>query len=108
VQQEHTRFLPANAIDLASRIAFKTASKTDSRTIPDARGVSGLLRAQGALVSDEEINRIVEDAEYPMNIHALVEKGEDADTELDNENWEDDMILAAAMTGPPYLFSSED
>jgi S-DNA-T family DNA segregation ATPase FtsK/SpoIIIE len=65
-------------------------------------GASGLLRAQGALVSDEEINRLVDflhdkngDPEYAMDIHALVENGEDADTELDNGNWEDDMIPRA-------------
>jgi S-DNA-T family DNA segregation ATPase FtsK/SpoIIIE len=106
--------LPANAIDLPSRIAFKTASKVDSRTIPDAGGaeallgrsdilfqpprVSGFFRQIGehGLVSDEEINRIGEDAEYPMDIHALVENGEDADTELGNENWEDDIDPPAA------------
>ncbi|MDR2603060.1 MAG: DNA translocase FtsK, partial [Puniceicoccales bacterium] len=104
--------------NLPSRIAFKVASKVDSRTILDAGGAeallgrgdmlfqppgaSGLLRAQGALVSDEEINRIVDflhdkngDPEYAMDIHALVENGEDGDAELDNENWEDDMIPRA-------------
>ncbi|MDR2779021.1 MAG: DNA translocase FtsK [Puniceicoccales bacterium] len=104
--------------NLPSRIAFKVASKVDSRTILDAGGAesllgrgdmlfqppgaSGLLRAQGALVSDEEINRIVDflhdkngDPEYAMDIHALVENGDDADTEFDNENWEDDMIPRA-------------
>jgi S-DNA-T family DNA segregation ATPase FtsK/SpoIIIE len=62
--------------NLPSRIAFKVASKVDSRTILDANGADGLLghgdmlflppgetnlvRAQGAWVSDEEINRIVD------------------------------------------------
>jgi hypothetical protein len=62
--------------NLPSRIAFKVASKVDSRTILDANGAdgllgrgdmlflppgaSGLVRAQGAWVSDEEITRVVE------------------------------------------------
>jgi hypothetical protein len=62
--------------NLPSRIAFKVASKVDSRTILDGNGAdgllgrgdmlflppgaSGLVRAQGAWVSDEEINRVVE------------------------------------------------
>jgi S-DNA-T family DNA segregation ATPase FtsK/SpoIIIE len=62
--------------NLPSRIAFKVASKVDSRTILDANGADGLLgrgdllflppgasslvRAQGAWVSDEEIGRIVD------------------------------------------------
>ncbi|MDR2030428.1 MAG: DNA translocase FtsK 4TM domain-containing protein [Puniceicoccales bacterium] len=62
--------------NLPSRIAFKVASKVDSRTILDANGADGLLgrgdllflppgssaliRAQGAWVSDEEIGRVVE------------------------------------------------
>lgn len=62
--------------NLPSRISFKVASKVDSRTILDGGGAealigkgdmlfippgtSSLLRAQGAFVSDEEINAIVE------------------------------------------------
>ncbi|MDR1890715.1 MAG: DNA translocase FtsK [Puniceicoccales bacterium] len=104
--------------NLPSRIAFKVASKVDSRTILDAGGAesllgrgdmlfqppgaSGLLRAQGALVSDEEINSIVDflhdkngDPEYAMDIHAIIENGDEAEAEFDNENWEDDMIPRA-------------
>ncbi|MGB0415271.1 MAG: DNA translocase FtsK 4TM domain-containing protein [Coraliomargarita sp.] len=62
--------------NLPSRISFKVASKVDSRTILDGGGAealigkgdmlfippgtSNLVRAQGAFVSDEEINGIVE------------------------------------------------
>ena len=62
--------------NLTSRIAFKVAAKVDSRTILDQMGADhligrgdmlflppgahSLLRAQGAYVSDEEINTIVD------------------------------------------------
>jgi S-DNA-T family DNA segregation ATPase FtsK/SpoIIIE len=62
--------------NLPSRISFKVASKIDSRTILDGGGAealigkgdmlfippgtSNLVRAQGAFVSDEEINAIVD------------------------------------------------
>lgn len=62
--------------NLPSRISFKVASKVDSRTILDGGGAealigkgdmlfippgtSNLVRAQGAFVSDDEINAIVE------------------------------------------------
>ncbi|MDR2737924.1 MAG: DNA translocase FtsK 4TM domain-containing protein [Puniceicoccales bacterium] len=102
--------------NLPSRIAFKVASKVDSRTILDSGGAeallgrgdmlfqppgaSGLLRAQGALVSDEEINKIVDflrdrngPPEYAMDVHAMIESGEQ-DGE-DFEDWEDEMMPRA-------------
>lgn len=103
--------------NLPSRIAFKVASKVDSRTILDVGGAdsllgrgdmlfqppgaSGLLRAQGALVSDDEITGIVEflhknngDPEYAMDVHAIVESGDDGE-EFSGEEWDDDMIPKA-------------
>ena len=61
--------------NIPGRIAFKTSSSIDSRTILDAQGSETLigkgdmlfkmadgrlLRAQGSFISDEEINRIVD------------------------------------------------
>lgn len=104
--------------NLPSRIAFKVASKVDSRTILDAGGAegllgrgdmlfqppgaSGLLRAQGALVSDEEINAIVDflyekngEPNYAMDVHEMVENGDDEEGGFSDEDWDDDMIPRA-------------
>jgi S-DNA-T family DNA segregation ATPase FtsK/SpoIIIE len=105
--------------NLPSRIAFKVASKVDSRTILDTGGAeallgrgdmlfqppgaSGLLRAQGALVSDDEIGGVVKflrekngAPEYAMNVHALVESGDDdEDEDFSHGNWEDEMMPRA-------------
>jgi S-DNA-T family DNA segregation ATPase FtsK/SpoIIIE len=103
--------------NLPSRIAFKVSSKVDSRTILDSGGAeallgqgdmlfsppgaSGLLRAQGALVSDEEINHIV-DFLYEKNggpkfeeaVQEQIESGM-GDPSNGNENWEDELIPRA-------------
>ncbi|HSH08761.1 MAG TPA: DNA translocase FtsK, partial [Oceanipulchritudo sp.] len=88
--------------NLPSRIAFKVASKVDSRTILDTMGAdhligkgdmlflppgsSDLIRCQGAFVGDDEITNIVHhirevngdpefDVQFQRNIEALEEAG---------------------------------
>ncbi len=98
--------------NIPSRIAFQVASKIDSRVILDENGAdrllgqgdmlylppstSRLIRAQGVLVTDEEIHRLVEfvsaqsPAAYDMAIHEKItasasgDSGEDV-TEEDEE-----------------------
>lgn len=84
--------------NLPSRISFKVASKIDSRTILDGGGAealigkgdmlfippgtSNLVRAQGAFVSDDEINAIVEflqESNEPPVFAAEVQRQIDAD-----------------------------
>src|SRR5438132_3546963 len=82
--------------NIPARIAFQVAAKVDSRTILDAMGADKLLgkgdmlylppgsaklvRAQGALITDQEINRIVEFIQkqgkpsYEMEIHQQLQK----------------------------------
>ncbi len=107
--------------NLPSRIAFKVASKVDSRTILDyggadsligrgdmlfvPPGASTIIRAQGAFVSDDEIASIVQfikDNGPPVNYVQEVqdqidhsdddEDGPSADSE---EAWDDDLIPKA-------------
>jgi DNA segregation ATPase FtsK/SpoIIIE-like protein len=103
--------------NLPSRIAFKVSSKVDSRTILDSGGAeallgqgdmlfsppgaSGLLRAQGALVSDDEINGIV-DFLYEKNGGPKIEQSVQEQIENNGEslsgkenNWEDELIPRA-------------
>jgi S-DNA-T family DNA segregation ATPase FtsK/SpoIIIE len=103
--------------NLPCRIAFKVSSKVDSRTILDVGGAeallgqgdmlfsppgtSGLLRAQGAFVSDDEINGIV-DYLYQKNGGPKFEESVQEQIENDttangdsNENWEDELIPRA-------------
>ncbi len=106
--------------NLPCRIAFKVASKVDSRTILDQGGADALIgrgdmlfvppgaanlvRAQGAFVSDEEINSIVEflkkngDPEYDDDVQAQIEAGTDEDGEgggADDEEWDDKLVPQA-------------
>jgi len=107
--------------NLPCRIAFKVASKVDSRTILDTGGADALIgrgdmlfvppgaanlvRAQGAFVSDEEINSIVEylkrngDPEYDDDVQAQIEAGGDEDGEgggdADDEEWDDKLVPQA-------------
>jgi S-DNA-T family DNA segregation ATPase FtsK/SpoIIIE len=100
--------------NLPSRISFKVASRVDSRTILDTMGADhligkgdmlflppgspDLIRSQGAFVSDEEINGIVDhireangepqfDERFQQNLEA-------GDTEGDavEGSWEDDLV----------------
>ncbi|WP_309386746.1 FtsK/SpoIIIE family DNA translocase [Cerasicoccus frondis] len=85
--------------NLPTRISFKVASKVDSRTILDQQGAdsligkgdmlfippgtSNLVRAQGAFVSDDEINNIVDylkeqngEPEYAEEVQQQIESGD--------------------------------
>ncbi len=90
--------------NITARIAFQCASKVDSRTILDAMGAekligkgdmlylppgsAKLIRAQGALVTDVEIQRVVEfiarqaKPSYELEIHQQLQ---DALTELEEK-----------------------
>jgi len=91
--------------NIPARIAFQVASRVDSRTILDAMGADKLLgkgdmlylppgsakliRAQGALITDQEINSIVDfiakqgKPSYELEIHQQLSK---ASSSLDNES----------------------
>jgi len=105
--------------NLPSRIAFKVASKVDSRTILDTQGAdhligkgdmlflppgsADLVRSQGAFVSDEEINGIVEyisqnngEPEFDEQFQSSIEKGDEDEGEGgDDGNWDDDLVPKA-------------
>ena len=103
--------------NLPSRIAFKVASKIDSRTILDEGGADSLIgkgdmlfippgahtlvRAQGAFVSDEEINGVVEFLKVngPPNlleqVQAQIEAGEEGGGEGAAGDFEDDLVPQA-------------
>jgi len=100
--------------NLPSRIAFKVASKIDSRTILDEGGADALIgkgdmlfippgahtlvRAQGAFVSDEEINGVVEYLKIngPPNfleqVQAQIEAGEDGGGGGVEGDFEDELV----------------
>lgn len=96
--------------NIPARIAFQVASRVDSRTILDAMGADKLLgkgdmlylppgsakliRAQGALITDQEINGIVEfiaqqgKPSYEMEIHQQLSKptaGTDVESGIDED-----------------------
>jgi S-DNA-T family DNA segregation ATPase FtsK/SpoIIIE len=106
--------------NLPCRIAFKVASKVDSRTILDTGGAdtligrgdmlfvppgsANLVRAQGAFVSDDEINSIVEflkrngPPEFDDNVQAQIEAGDGEEGEGgddDDEGWDDNLVPQA-------------
>jgi DNA segregation ATPase FtsK/SpoIIIE, S-DNA-T family len=104
--------------NLPCRIAFKVASKVDSRTILDTGGAdmligrgdmlfvppgsANLVRAQGAFVSDDEINGIVEflkrngPPEFADDVQAQIEAGAEEDAEnADDETWDDSLVPQA-------------
>jgi len=94
--------------NIPARIAFQVASRVDSRTILDAMGADKLLgkgdmlylppgsaklhRAQGGLITDEELQRIVDfialqgKPSYEMEIHQALQKAQgSAGTSFDVE-----------------------
>ena len=99
--------------NLPSRIAFKVASKVDSRTILDAGGADHLIgrgdmlftppglaqmvRIQGVFVSDDEINDIVAflksngPPQYAEDVQRQIHEG-DTNENGDHQDWEDPLI----------------
>jgi len=102
--------------NLPSRIAFKVASKIDSRTILDEGGADSLIgkgdmlfippgahtlvRAQGAFVSDEEINGVVEylkingPPNYLEQVQAQIDAGEGEGEGVEGD-FEDELVPQA-------------
>ncbi|MFT3868526.1 MAG: DNA translocase FtsK [Nibricoccus sp.] len=108
--------------NLPSRIAFQVASQVDSRTILDTKGAdtligrgdmlfsppgsSRLVRAQGAFVSDDEIQSIIEalkkngPPQYAQEVQAQIDRDpEDDDNEDGDEEdiGDDDEMLQEAI-----------
>ena len=110
--------------NLPSRIAFQVASQVDSRTIIDTKGAetligrgdmlfsppgtSKLVRAQGALVSDEEINKLLEFLQrngppaYAQDVQAHIDRAasedeEEADDGDDDELGDDEELFKQAV-----------
>ncbi|MBM3843820.1 MAG: DNA translocase FtsK [Verrucomicrobia bacterium] len=108
--------------NLPSRIAFQVASQVDSRTILDTKGAdtligrgdmlfsppgsSRLVRAQGAFVSDEEVQAMVEHLkrngppQYAQSVQQQIDRAarEDEDGEgEDGELGDDDELYHEAM-----------
>ncbi len=102
--------------NIPSRIAFQVASKIDSRVILDENGAdrllgqgdmlylppstSRLIRAQGVLVTDQEIHRIVEfvSAQSPPAFdQSMHEKLEAASTGTDDVTEEDEELVEKCL-----------
>ncbi len=112
--------------NLPSRIAFQVASQVDSRTILDTKGAdtligrgdmlfsppgtSRLVRAQGAFVSDEEVQEMVEflkrngPPQYAQSVQAQIdraakeeEEGEDGDGGDDGDLGDDEELYQQAL-----------
>lgn len=106
--------------NLPSRISFKVASKVDSRTILDGGGAealigkgdmlfippgtSNLVRAQGAFVSDDEINAIVEflrerndPPAFAEDVQRQIDSGGDDDGGDDGGPTDGDEMLPQAL-----------
>ena len=99
--------------NLPSRIAFQVASQVDSRTIIDTKGAetligrgdmlfsppgtSKLVRAQGALVSDEEISKLLEFLQrngppaYAQDVQAHIDRAASEDEEEDDDDGDDEL-----------------
>ncbi|MGJ3243869.1 MAG: DNA translocase FtsK [Opitutales bacterium] len=100
--------------NLPTRISFKVSSKVDSRTILDAGGAEALIgkgdllftppgagtmvRAQGAFVSDEEINSIVDflkvngPPDFVEEVQKQIDAGGDGDDDEVPSDLEDDLL----------------
>ncbi|MBQ2938319.1 MAG: DNA translocase FtsK [Clostridia bacterium] len=109
--------------NIPSRIAFAVSSQIDSRTILDSVGADKLLgkgdmlffpsgapkpvRVQGAFVSDEEVEKIVDfvkqngTANYSEDILETIEKNNKTEKELVQEQAEDDDV-------DPFLMDAID
>ena len=109
--------------NVPSRIAFAVSSQVDSRTILDSVGAEKLLgkgdmlffpsgapkpsRVQGAFVSDDEVEKIVDfiksngTANYSEDILETIENGNKTDKELAQEKNDDDtdpLLMEAIQT----------
>jgi S-DNA-T family DNA segregation ATPase FtsK/SpoIIIE len=94
--------------NLPSRIAFQVASQVDSRTILDTKGAdtligrgdmlfsppgtSRLVRAQGAFVSDDEVQSLVEflkkngPPQYAQDVQAQIDRDPEGDEDGDGDD----------------------
>ncbi|MCX7886384.1 MAG: DNA translocase FtsK [Verrucomicrobiae bacterium] len=102
-----------------ARIGFQVASKQDSRVILDANGAekllgkgdmlylpagsSKLIRAQGVLVQDDEIQRLLDfwekqgAAQYVAEIHSKLSKKTILPADLSEEDAEDEALVEQAI-----------